>query len=71
MYAFNVKAINAAKELHLPYTGGSDAHEPREVGSCYTEFRRAVTYDNFIDALKAGKFQGVDSRKISRMLNLT
>jgi predicted metal-dependent phosphoesterase TrpH len=71
MYAFNVKAINAAKELHLPYTGGSDAHEPREVGSCYTEFRKAVTYDNFIDSLKEGKFQGVDSRKISRMLNLT
>jgi predicted metal-dependent phosphoesterase TrpH len=71
MYAYNVKAINAAKELHLPYTGGSDAHEPREVGSCYTEFRKVVTYDNFIDALKEGNFQGVDSRKISRMLNLT
>jgi len=67
MHAFNVRAINAAKALHIPYTGGSDAHEPHEVGSCYTEFRDAVTYDNFIDALKAGNYRGVDTRKISRM----
>jgi predicted metal-dependent phosphoesterase TrpH len=67
MDAFNVRAINAAKALHIPYTGGSDAHEPREVGSCYTEFRDAVTYDNFVDLLKAGNYQGVDTRKISRM----
>jgi predicted metal-dependent phosphoesterase TrpH len=69
MHAFNIRAINAAKALHIPYTGGSDAHEPREVGSCYTEFRDAVTYDNFIDSLKAGNYRGVDTRKISRMVN--
>ncbi|MGE5809466.1 MAG: PHP domain-containing protein [Nitrospirota bacterium] len=70
MYAFNARAIKAAKALHIPYTGGSDAHEPREVGSCYTEFRNAVSYDNFIDSLKAGDYLGVDTRKISRMFNL-
>jgi len=69
MYAFNVKAINAAKTLKLPYTGGSDAHDPQEVGSCYTVFRDFVTYENFIDLLKAGNYRGVDTRKISRMLN--
>lgn len=69
MYAFNVKAIDAAKTLKLPYTGGSDAHDPQEVGSCYTVFRDLVTYENFIDLLKAGNYQGVDTRKISRMLN--
>jgi predicted metal-dependent phosphoesterase TrpH len=67
MHAFNVKAINAARALRIPYTGGSDAHEPDEVGSCYTEFRDAVTYDNFIDLLKAGNYQGMDTRKISRL----
>ena len=69
MYAFNVKAIDAAKTLKLPYTGGSDAHDPQEVGSCYTLFRDPVTYENFIDSLKAGNYRGVDTRKISRMLN--
>ncbi|HSB34968.1 MAG TPA: PHP-associated domain-containing protein [Nitrospirota bacterium] len=70
MYAFNAKAVKAAKALHIPYTGGSDAHEPREVGSCYTEFRHAVTYDNFIDSLKAGNYEGVDTRTISRLAGL-
>jgi predicted metal-dependent phosphoesterase TrpH len=70
MYAFNVKAIHAAKTLKLPYTGGSDAHDPKEVGSCYTEFYDAVTHENLIDLLRAGNYRGVDTRKISRMLNL-
>jgi predicted metal-dependent phosphoesterase TrpH len=67
MHAFNVKAIDAAKTLKLPYTGGSDAHAPREVGSCYTEFDEVVTYENFVDALRAGNYRGVDTRKISRV----
>lgn len=70
MHSFNVRAIEAAKALHLPYTGGSDAHEPREVGSCYTEFHRTVTYDNFVNLLKTGNYLGVDTRKISRMAGL-
>jgi len=48
----NMKAIETAGRLQLPYTGGSDAHMPREVGSCYTEFGERVTYDNFIDCLR-------------------
>lgn len=68
MHAYNVKAIKAAEALKLPFTGGSDAHTPWEVGSCFTEFDDAVTEDNFIDALKAGKFRGVDTRKISRLM---
>ncbi len=69
MHALNVKAIDAATTMRLPYTGGSDAHAPHEVGSCYTEFRDVVTYDNFIDLLKAGNYRGVDTRKISRVPN--
>lgn len=67
MHAFNMKAIEAAARLALPFTGGSDAHAPREVGSCFTEFDEEVTYENFIGSLKAGKYRGRDTRKISRM----
>lgn len=70
MHAFNVKAIEAAAALKLPFTGGSDAHAPEEVGSCYTEFAEAVAADNFIDLLKAGNYRGVDTRKISRTIRL-
>lgn len=64
--AYNEMAIDAARVLNLPFTGGSDAHGPREVGACYTEFRDEVTYDNFVDLLRAGNFRGVDRRKVSR-----
>ena len=62
----NTKAVEAAKRLQIPYTGGSDAHEAKEVGACFTEFYDEVTYDNFLDLLKAGNYQGVDTRKVSR-----
>ena len=66
MHAMNVKAIDIAKRLGLPFTGGSDAHAPSEVGSCYTEFEASVTIDNFLERMKEGRFHGVDTRKISR-----
>ena len=65
MQAFNARAVKIAEALRLPYTGGSDAHAPEEVGSCFTEFNCEVTDDNFIGLLKAGDFHGVDTRKIS------
>jgi predicted metal-dependent phosphoesterase TrpH len=68
MHAYNVKAIKAAEVRKLPYTGGSDAHVPRDVGSCFTEFDDAVTGANLVESLKSGKYRGVDSRKISRLL---
>lgn len=67
MHAYNVKAIETASALKLPFTGGSDAHAPDEVGSCFTEFSDEVTYENFIDLLKAGNYRGVDTRKISKI----
>jgi predicted metal-dependent phosphoesterase TrpH len=66
-YYQNAKAVRTAEELNLPYTGGSDAHEPHEVGACYTEFLYDVTYDNFLDLLRGGDYMGVDTRKISRV----
>jgi predicted metal-dependent phosphoesterase TrpH len=66
MHSYNARAIESAAALRLPFTGGSDAHDPQEVGSCYTEFREPVTARNFIDLLKAGNYRGVDTRKVSR-----
>jgi len=66
MHAYNARAIEAAGELRLPFTGGSDAHDPREVGSCYTEFAEQVTEMNFLDLLKAGNYRGVDTRKMAK-----
>jgi predicted metal-dependent phosphoesterase TrpH len=70
MHAMNVKAVEAAGRMKLPYTGGSDAHLPIEVGSCYTVFDDTVTYENFLPLLKTGRFTGIDTRKISRALML-
>jgi len=66
MHSYNVKAIETARALNLPYTGGSDAHASQDVGSCFTEFSQEVTPENLIGLLRAGKYQGVDTRKISR-----
>jgi predicted metal-dependent phosphoesterase TrpH len=66
MHAMNEKAVNTAQHLNLPYTGGSDAHAPEEVGSCYTEFKQAVTPDNLIGLLKSGDYHGVETRKLSK-----
>jgi len=68
LFDMNTRAIEAAKAMNLPYTGGSDAHEPWDVGSCFTRFAEEVTNENFIDLLKLGNYQGVDTRKISRLL---
>ncbi len=67
MHAYNAKAIETAEALGLPFTGGSDAHAPGEVGSCFTAFRDTVTCGNFIELLRAGNYRGVDTRKISRI----
>ncbi len=68
LHMFNLRAIEAAESLRLPFTGGSDAHAPDEVGSCYTEFYARVTHANLIELLKAGNYRGVDTRKISTMV---
>jgi hypothetical protein len=68
MHAMNVRAIETARRLNLPYTGGSDAHSPLEVGSCYTAFDGIVTPELFLERLRHGRFRGVDARKLSRTL---
>ena len=63
MPSYNTTAVDMAKAMRLPYTGGSDAHEPKEAGLCYTAFDDEVTYDNFIELLKKGNYRGIDNRK--------
>jgi len=65
-YSQNKRAVETAVKMRIPYTGGSDSHAPEETGTCYTEFSDKVTYDNFIELLKAGNFKGVDKRKVSK-----
>lgn len=67
MHHLNLKAIDVAQSLALPYTGGSDAHRPEDVGSCYTEFNEVVSEDNIVEVIKKGNYYGKDKRKISRL----
>ncbi len=57
-HSSNMMAVELAKELNLPFTGGSDAHEPLEVGQCYTEFCHPVSGHNLVELLKAGCYRG-------------
>lgn len=66
LVSFNRRAIEAARSRRLPVTGGSDAHEPGEVGSCYTVFPEPVTAENLVDLLRSGRYEAVDTRKVSR-----
>lgn len=63
MRLYNSRAVETARMLNLPYTGGSDAHSVQEVGSCYTVFQDIVTDDNLIELLIKGDYQGIDVRK--------
>lgn len=63
MHEYNARAIETARVLNIPYTGGSDAHAPREVGLCYTVFSSVVTEQNLVQLLKSGNYQGIDARR--------
>jgi hypothetical protein len=67
LHAMNARAVEAAGAVGMPYTGGSDAHAPAEVGSCYTEFRAPVTAGDLVLHIRSGLFRGVDTRRISRL----
>jgi predicted metal-dependent phosphoesterase TrpH len=60
--SFNERAIAVARQRGLPVTGGSDAHEPREVGSCHTVFAERVTAENLAGLLRAGRYEAIDNR---------
>lgn len=63
MHSMNGQAVEAAQRMKIPFTGGSDAHAPDEVGACYTEFDDEVTDENLIHLLRRGNYRGFDIRK--------
>lgn len=62
MPPMNLRAVDEANRRGIPYTGGSDAHLARNVGSCLTVFEDRVTDENFVELLKAGRYRGEDKR---------
>ncbi len=50
----NRRAREAARILHLPEIGGSDAHDPYYVGEAYTE-ACASTVEEFVNQIKKGE----------------
>jgi predicted metal-dependent phosphoesterase TrpH len=63
--SFNQRAIKAAQRLRLPIVGGSDAHRPEEIGSCFTVFPERVGAGDLVTLLKSGRYEAVDTRKVS------
>ncbi len=53
----NAFSRELAERLSLPQTAGSDAHTSADVGTCATEFERAISgLDDLIEELRAGRF---------------
>ncbi len=60
---YNERAMEMAVRYNLRTTGGSDAHETGEIGTCVTVFERDVTTDTgLLDELKAGRFTSAPFR---------
>jgi len=60
----NDRCILGAKNSNIRITGGSDAHTVNEIGCCYTQFDTEIhCEEDFISALKQGKFRGVNIKK--------
>lgn len=55
--AENKKAVDGARKLDLPITGGSDAHSIENVGQCYTEFDAVINdIHSLVKALRNGNY---------------
>jgi len=65
MRLMNTKALDVAKSLNIPYTGGSDAHSAIDVGSCYTLFEKRLNNDNIVQLLNSGQYKGYDNRRFA------
>jgi predicted metal-dependent phosphoesterase TrpH len=66
LQSYNQRAIQTAQRLRLPVTGGSDAHRSIEVGSCHTVFPERVTAARLVALLRGGRYEAVDTRRVSR-----
>ncbi len=53
----------ASERLGVNGTGGSDAHSPYGVGSCFTQFENEIyTEEDLVREIKKGRFKAVDRR---------
>jgi predicted metal-dependent phosphoesterase TrpH len=60
----NAFAGTVAAGLNLPATGGSDAHDIKDVGKYSTRFSQAIQNEkDLLAALKAGDFEPFEHRK--------
>jgi predicted metal-dependent phosphoesterase TrpH len=50
----NKQAENLAKEMRLPGVAGSDAHQPHELWTVYTEIQASSDIDEILSAIKKG-----------------
>ncbi|MCW4007019.1 MAG: CehA/McbA family metallohydrolase [Candidatus Bathyarchaeota archaeon] len=51
----NKQAHELAKRMKLPGTGGSDAHQPHELYTVYTEIQADLNVDDILSAIKKGR----------------
>ena len=64
MHSENLRADTLAKDVKLPTTGGSDAHQPAEIGGAFTKFQTTnFDQDDLLDDIVKGRVkpQGTDS----------
>ena len=60
---YNQPALEMAARHNLKTTGGSDAHEVGEIGTCVTVFEGNITTDaELLNELKAGRFSSTHFR---------
>jgi predicted metal-dependent phosphoesterase TrpH len=58
MHSENLRAGTLARSLNLPTTGGSDAHQPMEIGGAYTSFQTtSYSQDELLDDIVKGRIE--------------
>jgi predicted metal-dependent phosphoesterase TrpH len=60
----NDRALHYAKKHNLAMSAGSDAHTLREVGRAYVEVPPFDTAEEFLEALRKGKINGIMSSRL-------
>lgn len=53
----NKQAHELAKLMKLPGTGGSDAHQPQELYTVYTEIQAGLNVDDILAAIRKGQIR--------------
>jgi predicted metal-dependent phosphoesterase TrpH len=59
----NKLAQNLAKEMGLPGVAGSDAHQPHELWSVYTEINVSLDLYKILEAIKKGNVRAISTEK--------